>query len=171
MEVVSVSKFARAERDLRNGRPMSEGPKYFYRQIVGMVPPMEIDSQLIVSLTSDNGSCGTIRSGIAGVIRGSVTDDPSLASKTKLMCVGEYSVSILSRTFAEDLIRTAKGIRKKPITFLDTAIIAMKISDCITRVYYGMSYEPDFVDLKLIISGSKAIGERSTYVERIAQKR
>ncbi|XP_012267641.1 ATP synthase subunit gamma, mitochondrial-like [Athalia rosae] len=158
MKIVSASKYARAEQDLQNARPMGEVPRIFYQEIK-MISPVEMNAQLLVALTSDNGLCGAIHSGIAKVIHKNVRDDPILALKTKLICIGQYSMSLLSRTFPEKLIWAAKHVGKKTITFLDAALIAMKINKCITehnftitKIYYNqclsrMSYKAEVIDL------------------------
>lgn len=158
MKIVSASKYVRAQEDLKSARPMGEGVEYFYEEIE-VVPPVEIDSQLIVALSSDNGLCGAIHSGIAKIINANIANDSSLGSKTKLICIGEYVMSILSRTHPEKVIWAAKHIGKKAITFSDAAIIALKINECIaennfaiTKIYYNkflsnMRYKADVVDL------------------------
>lgn len=145
MKLVSASKFVKAERDLKNARPLGEGATMFYEEI-GVVPPLKIDSQLLVAMSSDNGLCGSIHSSVAKAVHTNIVKEPSLETKTKLICVGSYPSSILMKTHSKKLIWTADQVGKKFMTFNDAALIALKINECITehnftitKVYYNKS--------------------------------
>lgn len=68
MKMVSAAKFARAERDLRSGRPFGEGAQAFYEK-AEVTPPEDAKNILFIAMSSDRGLCGGIHSSVAKNIR------------------------------------------------------------------------------------------------------
>lgn len=54
MKMVSAAKYSRAERDLRQARPIGEGSQLFYQR-AEIAPPEDAKAKLVVAITSDRG--------------------------------------------------------------------------------------------------------------------
>lgn len=55
MKMVSAAKYSRAERDLKQARPVGEGAKIFYEK-AEVTPLPEMPQQLLIAITSDRGT-------------------------------------------------------------------------------------------------------------------
>lgn len=126
MKMVSAAKYSRAERDLKQARPLGVGTKLFYEQAEIQAPP-EQEKQLVVAVTSDRGLCGAVHTGVSRNIRDTLLADPKLRENTKIVCVGEKSRAILSRLFASNILFVASEVGRKPPTFNDAAKVAIEI--------------------------------------------
>lgn len=54
MNILSINRYARAERDLKKARPFGDGSKAFYQQ-AEIEPPKEDPKELLIAMTSDRG--------------------------------------------------------------------------------------------------------------------
>ncbi|KAF7396004.1 hypothetical protein HZH68_010054 [Vespula germanica] len=126
MKMVSAAKYNRAERDLKQARPLGVGTKIFYDQAEISAPPEE-PKKLVVAITSDRGLCGAVHTGVSRNIRDALLADSTERENTKIICVGEKSRSILSRLFAKNILFVASEVGRKPPTFNDAAKIAIEI--------------------------------------------
>lgn len=54
MKMVSAAKYTRAERDLKQARPIGEGSKLFYER-AEIAPLPEMPQKLVIAITSDRG--------------------------------------------------------------------------------------------------------------------
>jgi len=125
MKMVSAAKYSRAERDLKQARPLGVGTKVFYEQ-ADVQPPPEEPKKLLIAVTSDRGLCGAVHTGISRNIRDRLAD-PKERENTKIICIGEKSRAILQRQFADIMLFVASEVGRKPPTFNDAAKIAIEI--------------------------------------------
>ncbi|CAK9798306.1 ATP synthase subunit gamma, mitochondrial [Anthophora plagiata] len=126
MKMVSAAKYNRAERDLKQARPLGVGTKVFYEAAEIEAPP-EQEKKLVVAITSDRGLCGAVHTGVSRNIRDVLLADPKERENTKIICVGEKSRAILSRLFANNILFVASEVGRKPPTFNDAAKVAIEI--------------------------------------------
>ncbi|XP_018350414.1 PREDICTED: ATP synthase subunit gamma, mitochondrial [Trachymyrmex septentrionalis] len=127
MKMVSAAKYNRAERDLKQARPLGTGTKVFYEQAEIQSPPEE-PKKLVIAVTSDRGLCGAVHSGISRKIRDQLLDEPKdRRGDTKIICIGEKSRAILQRHFPKNILFVASEVGRKPPTFNDAAKIAIQI--------------------------------------------
>lgn len=126
MKMVSAAKYNRAERDLKQARPLGVGSKTFYEQ-ADIQAPADQPKRLLVAVTSDRGLCGAAHTGVSRNIRDTLLADPAERENTKIVCIGEKSRSILQRLFAENILFVASEVGRKPPTFNDAAKVAAEI--------------------------------------------
>ena len=126
MRMVSASKYAKAEKELKGVRSFGLGATQFY-ELAEVHPPSEPESQLVIALSGDRGLCGAIHSGIAKAIVTDLERSPKLEANTKIICVGEKNRLILSRLYAKKMLWVASEVGKKPMTFIDAGRIAEQI--------------------------------------------
>lgn len=126
MKMVSAAKYNRAERDLKQARPLGVGTKVFYEQ-AEIEAPAEEPKKLVIAVTSDRGLCGAVHTGVSRNIRDRLLADPKERENTKIICIGEKSRAILSRLFANNILFVASEVGRKPPTFNDAAKIAIQI--------------------------------------------
>ncbi|XP_025264570.1 ATP synthase subunit gamma, mitochondrial [Camponotus floridanus] len=126
MKMVSAAKYNRAERDLKQARPLGIGTKTFYEQAEIQAPPEE-PKKLVIAVTSDRGLCGAVHTGVSRNIRDKLLADPKERENTKIICIGEKSRAILQRLFANNILFVASEVGRKPPTFNDAAKVAIEI--------------------------------------------
>ncbi|XP_076162468.1 ATP synthase, gamma subunit [Ptiloglossa arizonensis] len=126
MKMVSAAKYNRAERDLKQARPLGVGTKAFYEQ-AEIQEPSEEPKKLVIAVTSDRGLCGAVHTGVSRNIRDSLLSDSNARENTKIVCIGEKSRAILSRLFANNILFVASEVGRKPPTFNDAAKVATEI--------------------------------------------
>ncbi|KAI3383620.1 hypothetical protein SNEBB_006822 [Seison nebaliae] len=130
MQMVSASKFAKAERDLRHARPYGLGAVAFYEKAEVEVPEAK-KTHLIVAMTSDRGLCGAVHSRVIKFIRQAFEKKVD-GMETKVVCIGEKARLNLVRQYKDNFLLTINEIGKKDITFGD----ASKIAGAITNSEY-----------------------------------
>ena len=141
MKMVSAAKYARAERDLKQAKPLGVGTKTFYEQAEISAPEDE-PKRLMIAVTSDRGLCGAVHTGIARNIRDQLLADPKLRENTKIICIGDKSKAVLQRMFAENILFVATEVGRKPPSFGDAAKVAANIMSS------GYAYK--FIKLQII---------------------
>lgn len=128
MKMVSTSKFARAERELRVARPYGNSAKAFYDSTdLGSTDLGAEPNTLIVAITSDRGLCGAANSSIVKTIRNLLLANPELGKNAKLVLVGDKSRAQLLRQFRDTFLMSFSDVGKKAPTFEDAAEIAEAI--------------------------------------------
>ncbi|CAH0551528.1 unnamed protein product [Brassicogethes aeneus] len=131
MKMVSAAKYSRAERELKQVRPIGDGAKQFYEKAeVG--PIAEQPQKLVIAVTSDRGLCGAVHTSVARHIRNELALDEQ---NIKVVCVGDKSRAILSRIYGKNIILACNEIGRLPPTFLD----ASKLADAILKSDYKFS--------------------------------
>jgi F-type H+-transporting ATPase subunit gamma len=126
MKMVSAAKYNRAERDLRQARPLGQGAKVFYQQAEIAAPEGE-PKKLMIAVTSDRGLCGAVHTGISRNIRDTLLANTTERENTKIICIGDKSRTILQRLFAQNILFVATEVGRKPPTFNDAAKIANEV--------------------------------------------
>lgn len=126
MKMVSAAKYNRAERDLKQARPLGEGTKAFYEQ-AEIAAPEGVPNKLVVAITSDRGLCGACHTGVARNIRDQLLANPADKANTKIICVGEKSRAVLARIFADNILFVASEVGRLPPTFTDASKVAAEI--------------------------------------------
>lgn len=145
MKMVSAAKYSRAERDLKKARPFGVGSQQFYEKAEIAAPENEKKS-LVIAMTSDRGLCGAVHSGVSRLIRNELAD-AALVDNTKIVCVGDKSRSMLSRTHAKNIIFVANEVGRLPPTFIDASKLATEI--------LNSGYE--FTDGKIVYNRFKSV--------------
>ncbi|XP_043276241.1 ATP synthase subunit gamma, mitochondrial-like [Venturia canescens] len=126
MKMVSAAKYARAERDLKQAKPLGVGTKMFYEQ-AEIAAPEDDPKRLMVAVTSDRGLCGAVHTGVARNIRDGLLADPKARENTKIICIGDKSKAVLQRMFADNILFVATEVGRKPPTFQDAVKVAIEI--------------------------------------------
>ncbi|NP_001165822.1 ATP synthase subunit gamma, mitochondrial isoform X1 [Nasonia vitripennis] len=126
MKMVSAAKYNRAERDLKQARPLGQGAKIFYEQAEITAPEGE-PKKLMIAVTSDRGLCGAVHTGVSRNIRDALLANPADRENTKIVCIGEKSRAILQRLFAKNILFVASEMGRKPPTFNDAAKVAIEV--------------------------------------------
>lgn len=128
MKMVSAAKYTRAERELRQVRPIGDGAKQFYEK-AEIAAPEDIPQKLVIAMTSDRGLCGAVHTSVARHIRTELAKDDQ---NIKVICVGDKSRAILSRIYGKNIIISCNEIGRLPPTFLDAA----KVADAVLKSEY-----------------------------------
>ncbi|CAG9763917.1 unnamed protein product [Ceutorhynchus assimilis] len=128
MKMVSAAKYARAERELKQVRPIGNGAKQFYEQ-AEIAPPEDVPQKLVIAITSDRGLCGAVHTSVARHIRTELAKDDQ---NIKVVCVGDKSKAILSRIYGKNIILACNEIGRLPPTFGD----ASKLADAVLKSEY-----------------------------------
>jgi ATP synthase, F1 gamma subunit len=148
MKMVSAAKYTRAERELRQARPIGDGAKAFYDK-AEVAPVGDTPQKLLVAITSDRGLCGAVHTQVSRTVRQEVNEDPE---NTKIVCVGDKSRAILQRIYGKNIIFVGSEVGRKPPTFLDASKLANQI---ITSGY-------DFSGGKIVYNKFKSVVSYTT---------
>ncbi|CDW55680.1 ATP synthase subunit gamma, mitochondrial [Trichuris trichiura] len=124
MKMVAAAKYNRAQRDLRPARPYGEGASVFFDCLKLEETPKK-QEHLMVVISSDRGLCGAVHSGLAKMVKQDISELENL--NVRLVCVGDKSKMILSRSFPDKMLMSVNEIGKKPPTFQDARSIATEI--------------------------------------------
>ncbi|VDQ06679.1 unnamed protein product [Trichobilharzia regenti] len=128
MKMVSASKFARAERDLKSARPYGQGARAFYKTAELIAEPIEpAVNDLIIAITSDRGLCGAANSSVVKAIRTKIRNSTELEKTCKLVLVGDKSRAMMLRQYRDMFLMTVNEVGKKAPTFEDASMIAQAI--------------------------------------------
>ncbi|XP_044745877.1 ATP synthase subunit gamma, mitochondrial [Coccinella septempunctata] len=147
MKMVSAAKYNRAERELKQARPIGAGSSQFYEK-AEVTAPTDVPQKLFIAISSDRGLCGAIHSNVARVIRGELNKDDQ---NIKIVCVGDKSRALLARVYGKNIIMAANEIGRLPPTFNDASILADAI---ISSGYKFGSGEIVFNRFKSVVSYS-----------------
>ncbi|KAL3286806.1 hypothetical protein HHI36_001299 [Cryptolaemus montrouzieri] len=120
MKMVSAAKYNRAERELKQTRPIGAGASQFYEK-AEVAAPTDVPQRLYIAMSSDRGLCGAIHTSVARLIRNELLKDDK---NIKVVCVGDKSRALLGRTFGQNIIFAANEIGRLPPTFLDASLLA-----------------------------------------------
>jgi len=123
MKMVSAAKYSRAERDLKQARPIGIGSKQFYEK-AEIQPLAEMPQKLIIAISSDRGLCGACHTSVARQIRTDLTES---SDNTKVVCVGDKARAILQRIFGKNIILACNEIGRLPPTFTDASKLTAAI--------------------------------------------
>jgi len=139
MQMVSASKYARAERELHPARVLGNGAKALFEKA-----ELEADdsksNHLIIAISSDRGLCGGIHSGVAKRVKAYNLENPD--ANVKLIVCGEKAKSILQRTFPNDILCALSELGRKPPLFEEAVFIAEQMLDSgyefdVCKIFYN----------------------------------
>lgn len=127
MKMVSVAKYARAERLLKSVRPFGESTGKFFDK-VALLPNEQTEDILIFAITSDRGLCGACHSSVAKKAASTLVNEKTTSkNQWNVVCVGDKARSVLHYKHSNAIIMVAKEIGKKPPTFVDASLLAMGV--------------------------------------------
>ncbi|KAK9694825.1 ATP synthase [Popillia japonica] len=135
MKMVSAAKYSRAERELKQARPVGVGAQQFYAK-AEIQPPEDAPQKLIIAMTSDRGLCGAVHTSVVRQIRNELQKS---AENTKVICVGDKSRAILQRLFGYEFSSgkivynrfksvVSYSTQQMPVFSLNTIATAPKLS-------------------------------------------
>jgi len=126
MQMVSASKYARAERELKPARVYGGGAAAVFEKA-----ELETDeskpNHLIIAISSDRGLCGGIHSGVAKGVKAYTSEHPDV--DTKLIICGDKAKSALQRTHPHNILCTLNELGRKPPLFEEASFIAQQVID------------------------------------------
>ncbi|KAH0811603.1 hypothetical protein GEV33_011187 [Tenebrio molitor] len=125
MKMVSAAKYSRAERELKQIRPIGNGASQFYEK-AEIAAPQDQPQKLFIAITSDRGLCGAVHTSVVRLIRNELKNDEQ---NLKVVCVGDKSRLILQRMYGKNIILSCNEIGRLPPTFSD----ASKLADSILK--------------------------------------
>jgi len=124
MKMVSAAKYTRAERELKQARPIGDGTKQFYEK-AEIQPLPDVPQKLVIAITSDRGLCGAVHTNVCKQIRAMLEEKD--AENIKVVCIGDKSRGILHRKHAKHIILAVNEIGRLPPTFMDASKMAIAI--------------------------------------------
>lgn len=121
--MVSAAKYSRAERELKQARPIGNGATQFYEK-AEIAPLDDVPQKLYIAITSDRGLCGAAHTSVSRLIR---TDLIENGDNIKVVCVGDKSKAILQRLYGKNILLVANEVGRLPPSFTDAAKLAQEI--------------------------------------------
>lgn len=129
MKMVSAAKFSRAERELKESKPLGEGTQVFFEKAGLSVIKEDVDQdsrKLLIAISSDRGLCGSVHSQVSKAVKAELGLTPG--NTTSIICVGDKSRILLQSSYAKNIAFVVNDIGRRPPTFLDASKIAQKIA-------------------------------------------
>jgi len=126
MQMVSASKYARAERELQPARKYGNGTQALFEKAELQADESK-PNHLIIAISSDRGLCGAIHSGIGKRIKAYTQENEG--ANTKLVLCGEKAKSILQRTHQDNILCSLSDLGRKPPLFEEAVFIAEQVFD------------------------------------------
>jgi len=124
MQMVSASKYARAERELKPARVYGTGAKAVF-EAAELEQDESKPNHLIIAISSDRGLCGGIHSGIAKAIKAFIAENPD--TNTKLVVCGDKVKAALRKTHGAHIMCAFNELGRKPPQFEEASFIAEQI--------------------------------------------
>jgi len=124
MQMVSASKYARAERELKPARVYGTGAKAVFEAAELEQDPSK-PNHLIIAISSDRGLCGGIHSGVAKGVKAYTAENPDV--DTKVVICGDKAKSALQRTHPNNILCAFNELGRKPPLFEEAAFIAEQV--------------------------------------------
>lgn len=140
MKMVSAAKYARAERELKAGRPFGAGSQDFYRA-TELEATNDAPKQLIIAVSSDRGLCGGIHSSIA---KGIKADVPNKQGEYKIVAIGDKARGLLRRLYGKDFLFHANEVGKAAPVFKDASKVVDEILNSGYEFNVGEMYYNQF---------------------------
>jgi len=151
MQMVSASKYARAERELKPARVYGTGAAAVFEKA-----ELEADeakpNHLIIAISSDRGLCGGIHSGVAKGVKAYTAERPDV--DTKLIICGDKAKTALQRTHPANILCTLNELGRKPPLFEEASFIAQQVVDTgyefdVCKMFYNKFKSAISYDLSL----------------------
>uniref|UniRef100_A0A1B6E1J1 ATP synthase subunit gamma n=1 Tax=Clastoptera arizonana TaxID=38151 RepID=A0A1B6E1J1_9HEMI len=129
MKMVSAAKYGKAEKLLKSVRPFGTGALMLYEKLNFEKEEVDDKKKLILAVTSDKGLCGAVHTQVVKYILKEVRSKQGNELDSKIMCIGDKSRFMLNYTFPQNIICSFSDVGRKPPTFLDASIIAIKTNE------------------------------------------
>jgi len=126
MQMVSASKYARAERELKPARVYGIGAQAVF-DAAELTADDSKPNHLVIAISSDRGLCGGIHSGVAKGYKAYVAENPDV--NAKLVICGDKAKAALQRTNAADILCSLNELGRKPPMFEEATFIAEQVVD------------------------------------------
>jgi len=127
MQMVSASKYARAERELKPARVYGAGAQALFEK-AELKNDESKPNHLVIAISSDRGLCGGIHSGVAKGIKAYAKENENV--NTKLVICGDKAKSQLQRTHPGNILVSLSELGRKPPLFEEAVFIAEQVLDC-----------------------------------------
>jgi len=126
MQMVSASKYARAERELKPARVYGGGAKAVF-EAAELEQDESKPNHLLICISSDRGLCGGIHSGVAKAVKAYIAENPDV--NTKAVLCGDKVKMALRKTHGEHVMCSFNELGRKPPQFEEASFIAEQIVD------------------------------------------
>jgi len=127
MQMVSASKYARAERELKPARVYGAGAQALFEK-AELTSDESKPNHLIIAISSDRGLCGGIHSGVAKAVKAYAKENEN--ADVKLVIAGDKAKSALQRTHPTNILVALNELGRKPPLFEEAVFIAEQVLDC-----------------------------------------
>jgi len=154
MQMVSASKYARAERELKPARVYGRGAQALF-DTAELKTDDSKPNHLIIAISSDRGLCGAIHTGVAKAIRAYTKDNENI--DTKVVICGDKVKVQLQRTHANNILCSLSELGRKPPIFEEAVFSAQQVLDSgyefdVCKMFYNkfksaISYELSVHDI------------------------
>jgi len=125
MQMVSASKYARAERELKPARVYGTGAQKVF-DAAELTADESKPNHLIIAISSDRGLCGGIHSGVAKGIKAYAAEHDV---NTKVVVCGDKAKAALQRTHPGNILCAFAELGRKPPLFEEASFIAEQVQD------------------------------------------
>merc|ERR1712168_276793 len=125
MQMVSASKYARAERELKPARVYGTGAQKVF-DAAELTADESKPNHLIIAISSDRGLCGGIHSGVAKGIKAYTAEHDV---NTKVVICGDKAKAALQRTHPGNILCAFAELGRKPPLFEEASFIAEQVQD------------------------------------------
>jgi len=126
--MVAAAKYARAERELRVGRPYGHAAGTFYQQAgANLDPDKQTAQQVLVVMTSDRGLCGAVHTNVVRNIRAKLAEPPVAGAPPvdiRLVPIGDKGRGMLYKAHGRRFLFHCNEIGRKPPLFSDASAVA-----------------------------------------------
>jgi len=126
MQMVSASKYARAERELQPARKYGNGAQALFEKAELQADESK-PNHLVIAISSDRGLCGGIHSGVGKGVKAYTQENEH--ANTKLVLCGDKAKAILQRTHADNILCSLSDLGRKPPLFEEAVFIAEQVFD------------------------------------------
>jgi F-type H+-transporting ATPase subunit gamma len=114
MQLVASSRLKAATTRAENAKHLQNGPT----KVLSKVESQKEGSNLVITVTSDKGMCGSVNTAAGKYARTLAKEDPS---RYFVATVGSKAVPILANEFPESFVMSMKDLGKKEYTFAETS--------------------------------------------------
>eukprot|EP00127_Corallochytrium_limacisporum_P004082 Clim_evm27s157 gene=Clim_evmTU27s157 len=138
MKMVSAAKFAKAERELKKGRPFGAAALELYQKAgltgeIGESTP----NVVYIAFSSDRGLCGAVHSSLVKWLKNNHKQIPA-GVKPKYVIFGDKVKAVLPSNMRQDYLLTFNEVGKRPPTFSDACEVANALNDTEIEMNVGI---------------------------------
>jgi F-type H+-transporting ATPase subunit gamma len=168
MQLVASSRLKAATVRAENAKHLQEAPN----KILGKVESQKEGTNLVITVTSDKGMCGSVNTQAGKFARAVAKEDPS---RFFVATVGTKAVPILANEFPETFVMSMKDLGRKEYSFAETALAADQLLSSAGRAGYDnvhivynqfkntITYVPTEINFSGVSLLSKNVGKFSPF--------